>query len=144
MKVIFAVDDSKYATYALESVGSRPWPTGTEFLLVSVLELGRHETQEIQDKVIDGIKQSLAAKVQIITTLHPGSKVDTRIIQGSAKDAILNEAQEWGANHIIVGSHGRKGFQKFLLGSVAEAIMVEAPCAVEIVKIKGEKKAIKS
>src|SRR5207253_1148860 len=123
MKVIFAVDDSKHSAYALESVSSRPWPTGTQFRLLSVLELNRHESDETHEKVVEAIKQLLESKVQMITTLHPGSQVDTRIMQGNARDAILHEADEWGADHIVMGSHGRKGLQKFLLGSVAEALL---------------------
>ncbi len=140
MKVIFAVDDSKYGMYALETVGSRPWPNGTEFRLLSVLELGRDESQEVQVPVINAIKESLANKAAALNTLHPGSRVDTKIVQGNPKEAILQEAEEWGASHIIVGSHGRKGIQRFLLGSVAEAILAQAPCTVEVVRIKGDKR----
>ena len=39
---------------------------------------------------------------------------------------------------IILGSHGRKGFQHFVLGSVAEEVMRKAPCTVEIVKERKE------
>lgn len=139
MKVIFAIDDSKHSAYALESVSSRPWPTGTQFRLLSVLELGRHESDEAHEKVVDAIKQSLESKVKIVSTLHPGSQVDTRIMQGSARDAILQEAEDWGADYIVLGSHGRKGLQKFLLGSVAEAILGYASCPVEVVRLKNEK-----
>ncbi|MDZ4832299.1 MAG: universal stress protein [Candidatus Melainabacteria bacterium] len=138
MKVIFAVDDSKYSDYALESVSSRPWPTGTQFRLLSVLELSR-QSEEIHEKLVAGVKQLLKTKADMLTTLHPGSQVDTRIMQGSCKEAILQEAGDWGADHIVVGSHGRKGVQKFLLGSVAEGLLGQAHCTVEIVRLKNAK-----
>lgn len=139
MKVIFALDDSKYSEHALETVGGRSWPEGTQFRLLSVLELGRHESEQVHDKLVDAIKQMLDSKVKILTSLHPDSQVDTRIMQGSPKEAILQESEDWGANLIVVGSHGRKGIQKFLLGSVAESLLGHASCPVEVVRIKNEK-----
>lgn len=44
-------------------------------------------------------------------------------------------AQSWKPDLIVMGSHGRKGFEKFLLGSVAEAVLASSNCSVEIVKI---------
>lgn len=136
MKVIFAVDDSAHSAYALESVSARPWPTGTHFRLLSVFELGRHESDDVHEKVVDAIKQSLEPKVKMVSTLHPGSQVDTRIMQGRARDAILQEAEDWEADYIVLGSHGRTGIQKFLLGSVAEALLGHASCPVEVVRLK--------
>jgi len=50
------------------------------------------------------------------------------------KETILQAADEWGANLIVCGSHGRKGFSRFLLGSVSEAIASHANCSVEIIR----------
>ena len=48
---------------------------------------------------------------------------------------ILDCAAEWGADLIIVGSHGRKGIARFVLGSVSEAVARYARCSVEIVRL---------
>ena len=50
------------------------------------------------------------------------------------KQAILDEAKECGADLIVVGSHGRRGFQNFLLGSVSEAVAMHAECSVDIIR----------
>jgi nucleotide-binding universal stress UspA family protein len=51
-------------------------------------------------------------------------------------EGIVQKASEWGADLIVVGSHGRKGIKKFMLGSVAEKVVASSPCSVEVVKDK--------
>ncbi|MBX3149632.1 universal stress protein [Candidatus Obscuribacterales bacterium] len=137
MKVLFAVDDSKFSDLAIETVGSRPWPVDTEFRILSVLELSRSEFDGSDTAVIGKLKADVESKAKVLETLHPSAKIEVKVLQGRAKDAILSHAEEWGSDLIVVGSHGRRGLQKFLLGSVAESILVQSPCAVEIVRIKG-------
>ena len=50
------------------------------------------------------------------------------------QELILNEASAWGADLIVVGSHGRQGASRFLLGSVSEPVAFHANCSVEIVR----------
>jgi len=47
---------------------------------------------------------------------------------------IVKAAKEWPANLIVIGSHGRGGIQRVVLGSVAESVMRNAPCPVMVVK----------
>jgi nucleotide-binding universal stress UspA family protein len=60
--------------------------------------------------------------------------VSCEIVEGYIKDKILDIASHWPASLIVVGSHGRRGFGRVLLGSVSEAIARHAHCSVEIVK----------
>jgi nucleotide-binding universal stress UspA family protein len=48
---------------------------------------------------------------------------------------ILDTAAKWHADLIVIGSHGRKGLDRFLLGSVSEAVARHAPCSVQIVRV---------
>jgi len=59
---------------------------------------------------------------------------DQRIITGRPADKLAALAQEVGAEQIVVGSHGRRGFERFLLGSVAERVLRLAHCSVLVVK----------
>ena len=47
---------------------------------------------------------------------------------------ILKEATTWGADLIVMGSHGRRGLKRFLIGSVSESVAMHAGCSVEIVR----------
>lgn len=49
----------------------------------------------------------------------------------------VNAAKEWPADLIVIGSHGRGGVKRALLGSVAEGVMRHAPCPVLVVRATG-------
>jgi len=61
-------------------------------------------------------------------------RITTEIHKGYAKRVILDEAEQWGANLIVLGSHGYSGFKRLLLGSVSQAVATHAKCSVEIVR----------
>ncbi len=55
---------------------------------------------------------------------------------GKAADQILHLAQEIGADMILVGSHGKTGVERLVLGSVSERVVREAHCAVIVARAK--------
>ena len=61
-------------------------------------------------------------------------KVTTEVRSGSPKQMILEEAEAFGADLIVVGSHGHGMLERFLLGSVSQAVALHATCSVEIVR----------
>lgn len=63
-------------------------------------------------------------------------KIETEVLVGSAAAEIANFAREKMADLIVVGTHGRKGLTRMLLGSTAEALLRRAPCQVLVVKPK--------
>ncbi len=71
-----------------------------------------------------------------------GFKVSTSVATGDAKAVIVEEAAEWKADLIVLGSHGRTGLERFLLGSVSEAIAHDTRCSVEIVRLQPEDVAV--
>ena len=58
----------------------------------------------------------------------------TKVLSGSPKDLILEEAEAFGADLMVVGSHGHGMAERFLLSSVSQAVAVHANCSVEIVR----------
>jgi nucleotide-binding universal stress UspA family protein len=63
-----------------------------------------------------------------------GLKAAGSVPSGNAKEVLLEEAKSWGADLIVVGSHGRRGLKRFLLGSVSEAVAMNAHCSVVVVR----------
>lgn len=53
---------------------------------------------------------------------------------GKPASEIVNAAKDWPADVIVIGSHGRSGITRVLLGSVAEGVMRHAPCPVLVVR----------
>lgn len=79
--------------------------------------------------------QNRLAEIQQSFSLE-GISVDTKIIRGvAASEGIVQIANEIGADLIIMGSHGRTGVKKMMLGSVAQNVLTQSPVPVLIVKV---------
>ena len=64
-----------------------------------------------------------------------GLACQKKVAEGSAHRIIVESAQEWGAGLIVMGSHGRTGLRRLLMGSVTERVVSQAPCPVLVVKV---------
>jgi len=82
--------------------------------------------------------QALVAKTAERLRSH-GMKVTTAVQQGNPKSMIIDASEEWHADLIVLGSHGRKALDRFMMGSVSEAIARHAHCSVEIVRIPSDR-----
>lgn len=125
-RVLLATDGSETSIAAAQAVAARPWPIESEFRIVSVAEPWaiKPSTSRPQEAV-DGAERVLAGA---------GLNASTDVLSGNAKEVILEEARNWGADLIVVGSHGRRGFKRFLLGSVSETVAMNANCSVVVVR----------
>ena len=76
------------------------------------------------------------AREKLARLLPPDPKVlvEHRLIEGDVVDEILRAAADAGADVVVMGTHGRTGLGRFLMGSVAEQIVRKAPCPVVTVK----------
>jgi nucleotide-binding universal stress UspA family protein len=148
MKILLAIDGSDYGEAAVNSVAERPWPEGSEVKIISVMEIPYAPTTETWVLPNDyyselervAREQAVAAVKYAVERMESGKasrlEITTSIIGGSAREAILDEAERWGADLIVLGSHGYSAWQRFLLGSVSHAVATHARCSVEIVRQK--------
>lgn len=146
MKILLAVDGSNFSQAAIEELIRRPWPSGTEVRVLSVvhpfpyipmLDPGfvspaAHFDSLQQERERASRDVDKAAKE--IGERAPDLQVAAEALEGSPKKMIVEEAERWGADLIIVGSHGYGPVKRFLLGSVAQAVVLHAPCSVEVVR----------
>jgi nucleotide-binding universal stress UspA family protein len=79
----------------------------------------------------DGLKAQLQAMAVGIAKVQ----VETRLAEGDPAKAIVDTARELGVDIIVVGSHGRTGLNRLLMGSVAEAVVRRANCPVLTIKV---------
>jgi nucleotide-binding universal stress UspA family protein len=63
-----------------------------------------------------------------------GFQATAVVAEGEARTAILDQAEKWRPDLILLGSHGRRGLDRFLLGSVSEGIARHARCSVQIAR----------
>ena len=148
IKVLLATDGSEFSLAAARSVAARPWPAGTEVKILSVVELALSplqaaleppfvDTAAMETLRVEGMKRAqnaIASAEEIVTTAGLKASEALSVLVDGARQIILDEALQWGADLIVVGSHGHRGIDRFLLGSVSEAVAMHAECSVEVIR----------
>jgi nucleotide-binding universal stress UspA family protein len=92
-------------------------------------------TTPLIDEFVAGGKEVLSASEALARKL--GVTVETALYEnltGRVADLILSEAQKWGADLIVMGTHGRRGIRHVVLGSDAEAVVRSANVPVLLVR----------
>jgi nucleotide-binding universal stress UspA family protein len=133
MKVLIAVDSSPSSERVVEEAAARPWPAGTTFSVVHVVDVQRFARLPalIEDAKREGTRTVNAAVEKLCRAGHAAS---SEVIVGFPRRAICDYAKESHAELLMVGSHGHDAIGRFIIGSVAQAILRIAPCSVEIVR----------
>jgi nucleotide-binding universal stress UspA family protein len=154
MKLLLAVDDSAVSGFALREVLQRPWPPDVSVRVLSVMSQdpasapagvpvpsaplgevlppwpeGTLRTRAILDTATREIALT-AARTLIAGRL----RAEVVVREGDPGEEIVAEARTWGADLIVMGSHGRGALKRLLLGSVATQVLHHAPCSVQIVR----------
>ena len=132
MKILIGVDDSTFSQAAVEAVAQRSWEAGTHVKIVSAVET--HFGVGDESNYYEIARRAVDRAVETLRQSQSPLELSGEIVEGTPKEVILAEAEKWGANLIVVGSHGRRGLGRFLLGSVSQAIALHANCTVQIVR----------
>jgi nucleotide-binding universal stress UspA family protein len=152
MKILIGVDGSEYSDAALDEVSRRTWPAGSQILVVNAYELPITPTTEvwlIPPDYYERLDQSLrrqcgaileAAVKKLESRLADDVEITSKAVLGSPKRAIVDEAETFKADLIVVGSHGYPAWERLLLGSVSQAVVSHAKCSVEVVRLPHAKR----
>ena len=105
--------------------GAGEYPAGTPYSSMSVDEIRDMLEQRLREK-------ELPATVRALGSL--GQEPESSIVWGHAAEEICRFAKEHSVDLIVIGSHGRTGIRRALLGSVSHAVANQAPCPVTIVR----------
>ena len=93
------------------------------------------DTQEERQLQAEGEDIKILEKAfDRLKSYFPEWTTETFSLQGSPAREITRQAKEWNADLIVVGSHGRTGIKRFVLGSVSQKIVNEAGCSVRVVR----------
>ena len=141
MRVLLAVDDSAHSAAAVDAILTRPWPEGSIVRVITVVVLQpvaiepwdalatfqafEAEAKHRAETFVDGVVARLRSN---------GLSADAVVRAGEPRIAVIDEAISWAADLIVLGSHGRAGLRRLLLGSVASYVVSHAPCSVEVVR----------
>jgi nucleotide-binding universal stress UspA family protein len=132
--ILHPTDFSERSEYAFRLACSLARDHGGEVLVLHVLEpqavvYGDMVIPRPDEVVVNEVKKKL------LQIQGPDGKICRhRLEEGLPVEQILRVAKESKCNMIVMGTHGRRGFSRVLLGSVAEQVMRKAPCPVVVVK----------
>jgi nucleotide-binding universal stress UspA family protein len=142
MRILLATDGSEYSEAAVEKLARHPFPADSEVLVLSVFEPppfpftvpggGVNFDAQIQETAEKAVERAA-------TRLQTGEEsrklqITTNVLAGSPKRVIVEEAEAFGADLIVVGSRGLGAWDRLLLGSVSQAVATHAKCSVVIVR----------
>ena len=145
MRILLAVDGSSFSDEAVNEVASRPWPAASEVKIVMAFQAPLIPTPEvwaISDEYLPELERIAREQSQAVvdTALDKlagladkGLTVTGEVLVGVPREAILEEAERWQADLIVMGSHGYGAWRGLLLGSVSRAVVTQAKCSVDVV-----------
>lgn len=146
MRILIAVDGSQCSDEAVEEIGRRPWPEGSKIKVLNAFELPLpitsegwalppHYFEEL-DVAVRRQARSIVerASERLKALAGPSVVVEGKVVPGSPRAVILDEANNWRADLIVVGSHGYRAWERFLMGSVSQSVVSHAKCSVEVVR----------
>lgn len=144
MKILLAVDGSKYSDAAVQALASKIRKESADVLVLQVVEprifvtppqMAAGYEPELAEIMKEQFQQAQQAVDRAAAALKAaGFNAKGRVVEAETRSGILDLASEWHADLIVLGSHGRKGLQRFMLGSVAESVARGAYCSVLIVR----------
>ena len=138
-KIIFPTDFSAASHHALPWATSLARDSGAALVIVHVEEPPMaYGGGEMYYPVAETNRDDLH---KMLANVHPADPMVPsihRLLVGDPADAIVKVAESEGADLIVMGTHGRTGLTRFLMGSVAEAVVRRAPCPVLTVRQPAE------
>jgi len=138
-KILFPTDFSHTGDAALELASSLARDAGATLLIVHVEEPPvAYGGGEMYYGIADPATEDLEKMLSKIIPSDPRIPFVHRLVTGEPASAIIQIAESEDVDMIVMGTHGRTGFSRLLMGSVAEAVVRRAICPVLTFKIKAE------
>ncbi|MEO5858589.1 MAG: universal stress protein [Pyrinomonadaceae bacterium] len=151
MKILVAADGSQFSQAAVEKCSEMFAGSGdNEIRIITAAEpvFTPAEPFALSAEYLDDINSAALKKATDVVSQaeaemrkgHTETAVlSTRVVNGYANQAIVTEAEAWGADLIILGSHGYGLWRRALLGSVSNSVLHHAPCSVLVVRARAGK-----
>lgn len=142
-RIIVGLDGSSGAARAVRAIRMRAWPDGTVVRLIAVENgfPGFEDVSPVVDELVAESNESptvnarLMAERASVLLLAEGLNVSVEIMEADPLSVLIDEAREWDADCLFVGSHGLNHLdERSGLGSVSAALVTNATCSVEVVR----------
>ncbi len=140
MEILVALDDSVFSEKVLRWAVQEARLHGARLTCVTIVE-GLAQIEQLLPDMAGLARMALVSEAEKIAARNQGlaraEGVDMQALvidAPTAAEGILDEARRIGADLIVLGSHGRKGIRRFVMGTVASRVMRHAPCTVAVVR----------
>jgi len=147
MKVLLATEGSEFSRAAIEKCCAMfDKSPNTEIEVVSAAEpmyvpiepfaVSAEYIQQADEAASETAKSAVSDAEQRIRERFPAlsNGLTTKVLKGQPSRAIVEEAEEWKADLIVMGSHGYGFWNRTFLGSVSDSVVHHAPCSVLVVR----------
>jgi nucleotide-binding universal stress UspA family protein len=134
--ILFATDGSRYSEAATNKAIDFAKSYGSEIKIVSVVDVTDEFIARAPGALDDLVKKAKGIVEDVKNkAVSEGIKADGIVKEGDAYKSIVDVAEKQKVDAIIMGSHGRTGIKRLLMGSVTERVIGHAPCPILIVKL---------
>jgi nucleotide-binding universal stress UspA family protein len=152
MKILIATDGSNFSQQALEKACelAKGWE-GVSFRVISVYEaqgpmaaepfaISAEYYQQLDNLARQRAEAAAQKSVEFIKThqTSESSDITSKVELGIPAQVIVEAAESWGADLVVVGSHGYGFWGRIALGSVSDAVVHHSPCSVLVVRSRNE------
>jgi nucleotide-binding universal stress UspA family protein len=131
-KILYPTDFSSYSNQAYFHAVALAENHGASLTILFVYSTSG-STPELHDEVSD--EAYWKRQLEQIRPVNGNIPVHHVLLEGDAASEIVRYAQDAAMDLIVLGTHGRTGLERLLMGSVAEKVMRDAPCSVLVVKL---------
>ncbi|MBB2920733.1 universal stress protein [Cupriavidus alkaliphilus] len=148
-KIVVAVDGSSTSDLAVDEAIRVASPGGATVLALYVVDTGTpmfdagyYDPSQLQKAFEESGQRALQAAAQQLAgagVTHETQLVTAAAVPGDIGASINEAARQWGADLLVIGTHGRRGVRRLVLGSVAEAVIRQS--TVPVLLVRGAAKA---
>ena len=132
--ILVATDFSESAEYSLDYAVALAGKLDAKIHLLNAIGIPSLGVPELgvalTSTLIDSMVKASQTELDKLAARRPQAQIETMLRTGDARDVIVHAAEEVRADLIVMGTHGRRGVSRALLGSIAEGVVRTAPCPV--------------
>lgn len=135
--ILAATDGSESAEAAVREAASLAASQDATLHLVTVVDAMGYGVADVRSEIAaDALREEARERLEQATAVveERGVAVEATILDGAPAASITDQADAIGADLVVVGTHGRRGLGRVLLGSVAERVARTAPCSVLVAR----------
>jgi len=140
--IVCAIDFSEHSDHALEHALALGKRLGGKVVAVHAWQLPVYAVPdgvavfgpEVVSEITDGLQKQLAKSLEAHRAA--GVTLEGKLVAGAPVEAVLDVAKEAGADYVVIGTHGRTGLARMVIGSVAERMVRLSPVPVIVVPTK--------